>query len=168
MQENMSNALMMAGGVFLGILLVTLVVITFFSSANFARNYEEKIEGINLEAFNRQFEIYQVKERDITIQDIISVGNLAKDINEKNEITDPKSDYYLKVTLSGTTVSNPSIERNTEEQRIELIKDYSLKSDSSVQKFSCTDIKYSEKINIKKATKTNSKSFLNILSTPLV
>lgn len=144
MQENMSNALIMAGGVLLGILLVTLVVFTFMGSADFARNYEEKMEGINLEAFNRQFEIYQVKERDITIQDIISVGNLAKDINEKNGITDQRSEYYIKVTLQGTTVSNPAIESNTQEQRIELIKDYSLKADRSVQKFTCKDIKYSE------------------------
>ena len=84
MEENASNALLIAGGVLIAIMIISLGVYIFQTSANFARNYEVEREQIELTSFNSQFEKYAKEEA--TFHEIVTVANLAKEINTANGI----------------------------------------------------------------------------------
>lgn len=90
-------------------MIISVAVFTFNSAAEFAKTYDDKISQTNLQAFNSQFEIYD--RDDVTIYDIITLANLAKDINEENGVTqNPKDPYYIKIIIEGEV---KSIERMT-------------------------------------------------------
>ncbi len=91
MSENASTALLMAGGLLISVLILTAGVFAFRSSANFAQNYEENVEESVLRMFNEKFEVYEGKA--LTMQDVISIANMAHDINEK------KDGYNITVVL---------------------------------------------------------------------
>ena len=57
MEENASNALVMAGGILIAIMIVSLGVITFQTAAKFAKDYENNVVSTTLQAFNTKFEI---------------------------------------------------------------------------------------------------------------
>ena len=144
MEDNASNALVMAGGVLLAIMILSLIVFTFKTSADFAKSYEENVEKLNLQAFNNQFEIYN--REDITIQDMITVANLAKDINIKNGLEDDsKSPYYVQVLLYN---GSKSLEKMSNSELIKFMEDNTFK-DSTVetQKYKCKGIEYNPDTN---------------------
>ncbi len=53
--ENASKALIMAGGVLLGVLLISLAVYLFSSYAEYSSNAYERMEAAQIEQFNAQF-----------------------------------------------------------------------------------------------------------------
>ena len=81
--ENASKALIMAGGVLIGIVLLTLLVFAFRSGGQFASNTDDAIAQASINAFNSKFNIYAGRT-DITWHDILTVVSLAQNINSKN------------------------------------------------------------------------------------
>lgn len=79
--ENASNALLMAGSVLIGVLILGLVVLMFnrLSSVEATRQQAEEVSAET--EFNKQFEAYNRKMLYGT--DIISVANLIEDYNER-------------------------------------------------------------------------------------
>ncbi len=114
--ENASNALIIAGGVLIGILIISTGVYLFSAYAQYSSNSYQKIENAKIEQFNSQFLKYYenatashidangkghtitkyidangneyTKETPIlcTIHDIISLANLAKQNNKDLEV----------------------------------------------------------------------------------
>lgn len=82
--ENASKALMMAGAVLLGILLVSIFIYVYANSSMFSSNFEEQQNEIQLQEFNAQYEKY-ANRKDLTAQDIVSVANMAINNNQKGE-----------------------------------------------------------------------------------
>lgn len=143
MEENASNALVMAGGVLLAIMILSLIVVSFKSSADFAKDYEENIEQLNLQAFNNQFEIYNNRS-DLTIRDIVTVANLARDMNKKNGVeNDEKSPYYIKVRIYGET---KKLEKSSKEDLVAYMESHTFKefnkdnAQADLQKYKCVGI----------------------------
>ena len=97
--ENASRALMMAAGVLIGLMILSLAVylITSFGSASAEAHKTNEQNRIN--EFNTQFTQYEGRQ-DITIHDIVTVVNLARSNNKEYDLTEQtsnNSNYYITV-----------------------------------------------------------------------
>lgn len=140
MEQNASNALVMAAGMLIGIMLVSLAVFIFSTSAEFAKTYDVNVEQTRLGAFNNQFEIYN--REDLTIQDIVTVANLARDINIKNGYEE-NSSYYIIVKLDGVI---GQLEKEDKKDLYDLMSNNTFVNGSSekIQKYRCKSMEYNE------------------------
>lgn len=141
--ENASKALIIAAGVLIGMLILSLAIYLFLSFGSQSARIHEEQEVQRLEQFNSQFTSYQTKE-DITIYDIVTVANLASENNIYYELprrtTANGKDHYIQVTVSNTLglLFNGSIENGYNS----IAKDYDLLISDAIkkgllEKFSC-------------------------------
>lgn len=112
--ENASKALLIAAGVFLGIMLLSVMIYVFRQGASVNQTYDQKQISLQLELYNSQFEIY---DRDTNnIMDVISLCNLAFDVNKDSDF-DQTTSVQVEVVIGGNTYimpnSNLITERNT-------------------------------------------------------
>lgn len=153
MEDNSSNALLMAGGVLLGVLIITLAVFAFKSSANFALEYEQTLEANQLAAFNNKFDIYNGRE-DITIYDIVSLANHARRINDENQVSSQnKRNLYIEVKIDNKDLNknknpdNQATEQKVQIELINLIQEETKSITSETPKlnyYKCKEIHYNE------------------------
>lgn len=78
--ENASKALLIAGGVLVAIVIITLAVILYTIFSNSSKKYNEIRDITEIQKFNSKFDVY-IGRDDITAQEIISVVNLAQEYN---------------------------------------------------------------------------------------
>lgn len=94
--ENASKALLMAASVLIGVLLMSLMVYIFYFSSSYTGKIEENMQAKNNYEFNVRFQVYDRRD-DLTPQDILTIINLVKDINQKYE------DGNTHIEITGTT-----------------------------------------------------------------
>ena len=106
--ENASKALLMAGGVLLGILILSLGVYLFTSFGGTSSQIHDNIEANQIAQFNSQFTKY-VGNENVTIHDVVTMANLATENNKYYEF--PKmgnmptgNDNYITVLLDGARI----------------------------------------------------------------
>lgn len=123
--ENASKALIMAAGVLIGIMILSLAVYLFATFGSTSTELHKQKETDQLNQFNSQFTSYEGKE-DITIYDVITVANLATENNKYYELdrlnslptTNKVADYYIGVLLDnnrldyGRNTTNETINKN--------------------------------------------------------
>ena len=80
--ENASKALTMAGGLLIAMLLVAFMVFMLRKAGMMSAEFDSQMSNNELEKFNSQFEYYNRKDNNFL--DIITVCNLAYDVNKKN------------------------------------------------------------------------------------
>ncbi len=107
--ENASKALIIAGGVFLAIVILVIAVELFVGYAKIAENYEDRLEINEISKINKEFTKYEGRE-DITIQEIVTAAKTAHKYKERQ---------LIEVLLSGTTGNLADYNNN---QIIEIIK----------------------------------------------
>ena len=134
--ENASKALLMAAGVLIGILILSLAVFLFVDFGEKTSKLYDRIEESQLLQYNAQYTIYAGRT-DITIYDIISVANLAKQNNaDYGDYTDFENTYKVTVVLTGDmgyTETNLQDEGITDARKQDLIKHYmELDSDGEI------------------------------------
>lgn len=83
--ENASKALLIAAGVLITILILTMLITLYTQLSNQSKEYTEITSSIELQKSNSKFEVY-VERNDIKAQDVISVVNLAKEANYQIQI----------------------------------------------------------------------------------
>ena len=103
--ENASKALLIAGGVLIAILLLTLFSYLFSHMASSTSSIYDTIEKHEISEFNQQFFNYEgrgVSSRisPLTIQDVATLINLAQD-SEKNS----KFRTKVEIRLNGTNIA---------------------------------------------------------------
>ena len=105
--ENASKALIMAAGVLIGIMILTIAVYLFATFGGRSAELHKQIERDRLNQFNAQFTSYE-SNNEITIYDVISVANLAKQSNINNgfETIDTSANSFY-VSVSVKTRNNP-------------------------------------------------------------
>lgn len=114
--ENASKALLMAAGVLVGLLIISIAVFLFSDFAATSSRVHDELEQERIRQFNTQFIKYVGKES--TIYDIISVINTAKDSNNYYNLTQAdSSNYYITVNFKGKKQ-----EHKNKEELDELIK----------------------------------------------
>ena len=104
--ENASKALLMAAGVQIGILIISLGVYLFANFGGTSSQIHANIEQNQIEQFNSQFTTYVGKDN-VTIHDVISMANLATQNNQNYEFTKQDStgnNNYIAVLLNGTSI----------------------------------------------------------------
>ena len=85
--ENASKALIMAGEILFGVILITIVVGVYYLWNNLASNINKNIEKTKIEEFNNKFTVYDKtldsKAHDLTAYDVISILNFVKEYNQQ-------------------------------------------------------------------------------------
>ncbi|MBR3163648.1 MAG: hypothetical protein IKF17_06095 [Clostridia bacterium] len=95
--ENTSKALLMAAGVLIGIMILSIAVYLAASFGSDAAEVNEQIRRNQVNQFNSQFTKFNGK-KDATIHDILTIANLAIDNNKTYELTEAgASNYYISV-----------------------------------------------------------------------
>lgn len=104
--ENASKALLIAGGILLSILVLSFGLYFLNMYRDHTRNiYKEMIQSQTLE-LNTKFTKYQGQE--LTMQDVITIMNLARNNNKKYELTSStESNYYIEV--EGNSIVEPVV-----------------------------------------------------------
>ncbi|MCI9177037.1 MAG: hypothetical protein HFJ28_00240 [Clostridia bacterium] len=110
--ENASRALVIAGSVLIGVLLLSIGVYIFTMYGDYSKSIYEKIEDAKNDQFNSQFLKYYGSRTDnnnkeetilCTAHDIISIANLAKQNNVKYEFTGKQTaaenSYYIQISV---------------------------------------------------------------------
>ena len=121
--ENASKALLMAAGVLLGLMIISLAVLLFTNFGGTSSQIHDNIEQNQISQFNSQFTQY-IGKNNVTIYDVISMANLATENNKYYEFSRPANmptgnDNYITVILDGTR-----IEYGTEETNENITNDY--------------------------------------------
>ena len=109
--ENASKALIMAAGVLLGIMVLSLAVFLFANFGGTSEQIHQTMEADQLNQFNTQYTKYLTKG-DVTIYDVISVANLANENNRYYEFKTRQTtgeardgkDAYISVWLKDTNI----------------------------------------------------------------
>ena len=106
--ENASKALLMAASVLIGTIILSLAAYLYISFSSSANEMGKQMEEGQLQQFNNRFTSYVDKE-DLTIYDVVTVANLARDNNRYYGLSTPEdNNYYIQVICK--ELSNISIE----------------------------------------------------------
>lgn len=102
--ENASKALILAGEVLIGMVVLSFMVYFFVRMGRTSSNINNQLETDKVLVFNNHFTKFNGRV-DITADDIVSVLNFAKNSNNYYEITDDKNSiYYVDVIVDGVNL----------------------------------------------------------------
>lgn len=114
--ENAVKALLIASGVLIGVLILSLGSILYSSLSSYTEEVHESIERNELDKFNVQFTAY-IREADeeeyLTIQDIVTVANIAFENNQKHNVnvdSAGENSYYVQVLLGEKNIEDGQAE----------------------------------------------------------
>lgn len=135
--ENATKAMLIAAGVLIGVMIISLGVALFAELDTYVQSSQEQIRFNEQNSFNTKFTKY-IRD-DLTIQDIITVANLANENNNSYNATETKrgdqGSLYVAVYLNGI-----AIESNIKDKTVNL-----LTNNKKTYKCVNTDDMYSEK-----------------------
>ncbi len=146
--ENASKALLMAAGVLIGLMIISLGVYVFTSYSQTSKEIHQKVSEQQLVQFNSEYDVY-INRKDLTIYDINTVAGMALEFNLNAMSADSEERIKVNVTYSGgpgeLKVEKSADLKNQMEQLI--IKDSALITESNpkLPTYTCTKIEYSEK-----------------------
>ncbi len=130
--ENASKALIMAASVLIGVVILSLTAYLFMYFGGSVNEMNQQIEEGQLQQFNNQFTSYEDK-KNLTIYDVITVANLAKENNAYYELKEAsENNFYIKVKLNSV-----ELEKKKEEEISNLVKSESLSNDNKLSQYSC-------------------------------
>ena len=96
--ENASKALLMAGGMLLAILILTLLIYAWNLFSNFQSSNDELANIENTAKFNQQFTNYN--RDDVQGYELISLVNQVVDYNQRKSTTGQNDEKYNPITVS--------------------------------------------------------------------
>lgn len=122
--ENASKALIMAAEVLIAMVILSLAMYLVITFGNFSQQVHEQNQEIELTQFNSQFTQFEAMEN-VTIYDIITVANYARENNQRYELNvssrDKESTYYVSVYRKSGS-NNNAIEHESQSILDTLIK----------------------------------------------
>lgn len=136
--ENASKALIMAAGVLIGVLILSLAAFLFLDFGATSESVYSQMESQQLTQYNAQYTVYSGRN-DITVYELISLANLAKENNEYyKDYTDYEDAYKVQVSLPGT----PDLQDYKEKQDWIVVYSKVNQQGELVATFKCTRIEY--------------------------
>ena len=125
--ENAVKALIISAGVLIGLMIVSLGIALFSSLSSYTENSQKIIEENALQRFNEQFTRFincenetSIPEFTLTIQDIVTVANIAYENNKKYGLEEADdNNYYVEVNIV-TVFEN--LEKEIDVNASELLK----------------------------------------------
>ena len=109
--ENASKALLMAGGILIGILILALMVTLFVSSREMSNSYDQRKQEEAIQQFNVNFTRY-LGEKKLTIHEVVTICNFAK-LNNVSITSGEKTSEDIKGIVEVYSSSEDSIEKYT-------------------------------------------------------
>lgn len=103
--ENAAKALMIAAGILLGIMLLSVMIYVFRQGAKVNQAYDNKQVSLQLELYNSQFEHYDRNNNNI--MDVISLCNLAFDVNMDTDY-DTQNTVEIEIQIDSDTYRIPN------------------------------------------------------------
>lgn len=103
--ENATKALLIAGGVLIAIIIMSVMIITFQKTGNVSKTYDKTIDQEEISKFNENFTRYLGKE--LSIQQAITITNFANSNGVKVEgkvMTSDVDEKTLKNKYELTTI----------------------------------------------------------------
>lgn len=137
--ENASKALIMAGGVLIGILIISLAVYLFTDFGSTSAQINAQNSQKQITEFNSKFTVYEGNDN-ITIYDIITLAGYAK---ENNEYYKDVEDEKIEVKIGNKDCTNLKNQ--------ELINQYP-STNGILKKFICSGIAYNERGKVESIT----------------
>ncbi len=103
--ENASKALLMAGGVLIAILIISVLVITFQKTGNVSKSYDKTLNQEEITKFNSNFTKYLGQE--LTIHEVVTICNFAYNngthkVKVNNQLNNPFTSDNIKDNLENT------------------------------------------------------------------
>ena len=95
--ENASKALIMAGGVFISLLVIGLLVFFFNNLSDLQRIEQSSEETQTIAEFNKQYDVY---ERDVYGSELLSLANKINDYNKREAENKGYEKIELEVQIS--------------------------------------------------------------------
>lgn len=124
--ENASKALLIAGEMLIGILLLFLLVYFSKMASSYTNQVESNIAVKQIQEFNAKFEVYN-NRNNLTPQDVVTLSNIVKNNNGKK-------DFYTQISISITGVESKYKNRIqqgfSQEEGAEFMMNYAPKQDS--------------------------------------
>ena len=145
--ENASKALLMAAGILVGVLILSLAAFLYTDYRTRAGEIGRRNTEQQLAEFNTQYTIYENRD-DLTIYDVVNVANMAHENNEQYMYTNVyTTDYKITVYLNSIEIQD-----YTQEQFDEKIKE-----SLNTPQYKCTAIEfYSDTTGRVKSVRFNS------------
>lgn len=141
--ENASKALIYAAEILVGVLLLTFMVFLFQATSTFSDTVDKNIEAKNVNEFNAPLEKYRGRT-DITAQDIVTMGNYAREYNEQI------GSIQLEIIVNGVGVYGNAHKlgnKRTDGRNLvhEFIQKYSYNEQTKeIMYFKCIQMNYNE------------------------
>lgn len=151
--ENASNALIMAGGVLIGILIISLAVYLFVDFGSTSAEINKQIEEQQLIQFNTKFTTYEDEEgtKGLTIYDVITVAGYAQENNlyygNDDNDKDYVKNYKIEVILKSKKGTTNDVQKNAIDKYNEMIQDEEM-NNTQLPVYKCV-IKYNDNGRVK-------------------
>lgn len=145
--ENASKALIMSGGILIGVIILSIAVYLFTAFGGSSKQIQEQVDSRVIAEFNNNFLKYQGSE-ECTIHDVVNLAKFAKKTNEQMgyDISDYQEPFYIQVILIGN--GRKELTQFTEQQLVNLLNDESVGKDASgnmigkLQYYKCEEVKF--------------------------
>ncbi len=83
--ENAAKALLIAGGVFLAMMVLSVWAYLSRTFQNTSEQYVQQLDAVELQKYNSNFEIYMGKKT-LTAQDVVTAASVAKQLDQGTQI----------------------------------------------------------------------------------
>lgn len=107
--ENASKALIMAGGILLAIITLSLFIYMTTATSRIGEAQEERALIEQITAFNKEYEAYN--KRRLYGTDVITVVNKAINHNQKMRANEPVDPYYINIIIQPTQTYETTVMR---------------------------------------------------------
>ena len=130
----------MAAGVLIGVLILSLAAFLFLDFGATSESVYSQMESQQLTQYNAQYTVYSGRN-DITIYEIISLANLAKENNDYYKYYTDYEDVY-KVQVFFPKYQNLQDESSNEKQNLINLYNAVDNNGNLITKFKCKTIEY--------------------------
>ena len=148
--ENATRALLIASGIILGILILSVGVALFSMFGNSSKNIVEKLEESKLSEYNNNFYKYYGDGIIITAHDIVTISNFAKKCNKEGQVQNQtkysQSSDYVQIDIKNNKKLETNFEKKSEEDYDLFIKNNMFTKDNvgnettQIKYYKCTNI----------------------------
>ena len=148
--ENASRALLIAAGMIIGVLIITVAITLFSIFGNTSKEMANKLEESKIIEFNNNFYKYYGEGITITVHDIITITNFARKNNKEMGLEDitsySNSSEYIQIDVKNDKNLETNFEKKTEDYYKTFIKNNLFKKDNlgneteSIKYYKCTNI----------------------------
>lgn len=148
--ENASKALLIAAGVIIGVLILSVGVALFSMFGNSSKDIINKLEESKITEFNNNFYKYYGEGITFTVHDIITITNFARKTNKEGQVENnssySQSSDYIQIDVKNDKKWEYNFEKKTDEYYKTFIKNNSFKKDNlgneteNIKYYKCTNI----------------------------